>query len=158
MHFSVPIELPPKKLSYDWSDVYFLAEAEQSSFNDAKIITLKQEFRNLIYQQALDCVLKKYPNWGYTDNKRAENFLRKTERDLLKGCNGSVREFIEIIDDGTIKIVVDVDDINSGECVDKALGLYSMYRGNGREEFGKPVKFNPSQFDFNEFTEDEYLC
>jgi len=159
MHFSVPIELPPKKISYDWADVYFLAELEQSTYQDAKIITLKQSFRNQIYQQALDVVLSKYPHWGYTTNKRAENFLRKTERDLLKDCEGSVQEHIEILDNGTISIVVDVDDANSDAAIDRALEMYSMYRGNGaRENFGRPVTYDKSQFNFAEFVEDEYLC
>lgn len=158
MFYSVPIEVPKKKLSYDWSDVYFLAELENDPFADAKIISAKTEYTNIIHQQALAIVLKKYPNWGYTDNKRAENFLRKTERELLKQCKGEVRESISILEDGTIKFVVNVDDVNTDEAVERALNLYSMYRGRRIEYYGKPIKFKPSAFDFDQFEEDEFVC
>lgn len=158
-YYSVPITIPKKAISYDWSDIYFLAESEQDPFSDAKIVTAKNEYQSIIHLQALDIVFDKYPNWGYTNNKRAENFLRKTERELLKKCSGTIKESISYTEDGTIKIVVDVDDVNTDEAVERALNLFSMYRSDGgREEYGKPIKFKPSDFDFSQFEEDEYVC
>lgn len=158
-YFSVPINIPKPKVTFDWADVYFLAESENIDFNDAKIISAKNEFQSNIHQKALDIVLAKYPNWGYTDNKRAENFLRKTERELLKKCEGHVYEQISIERDGSIRIVVDVDDVNDDDTISKALDLFAMYRRDGKtQRFGKPINFQPSDFNFDQFEENEYLC
>lgn len=158
-YFSVPIEIPKKALSYDWSDVYFLAVSENEPFENAKIVSTKNAFRDLIYQQAISIVLDKYPNWGYRANKRAENFLRKTERQLLKQCDETIQESISMLDDGTIRIVVNVEDVMSDKAIDRALELFSMYKGAGAmETFGKAITFSASDFNFDCFDEDEYVC
>jgi hypothetical protein len=159
MFYSVPIEIPKKKPTYDWSDVYFLATSENQPFDQAKIITTKTAFRNQIYQQALSVVLDKYPNWGYRDNKRAENFLRKTERELLKKCEGSVCEGVTHLYDGTIQIVVNVDDVNTDEAIERALQLYSEFTSDNKSHrFEKQIKFSATDFNFDQFDEDEYVC
>lgn len=158
-YFSVPIEIPKPKVSFDWSDVYFLAESENQDFTDAKIVSAKNEFQSMIHQRALSIVLDKYPNWGYTDNKRAENFLRKTERELLKKCEGHVFEQVSVERDGSLRIVVDVEDVNDDDTITKALDLFAMYkRDKSVQTFGKPITFSPNDFDFDQFDEEEYLC
>ena len=160
MYFSVPITIPKKRISYDWSDAILLAESEHQPFTNTKIVSTKSEYRNIINAQAIDIVIAKYPDWRYRDNKRAENFLRKTERELLKKCDAVVYESVEVVVDGSIKIVVNCEDVSSDESVNLALNLFSMYRGDGEKiTFGKPIKFNPQTFSHEDVGNgDSYPC
>jgi hypothetical protein len=145
----------------DWCSIYFTAASDiNEKYENAKIVSTKQEYRRLIYDEALEKTIMKYPEWIYVSNKRAEVSLRTTERDMLFFGGASVRESVEINDMGTIIIIADVDDINSDAGTQRALELYGKYeykKTGTKQEFGKSIIFNTSDFDFNEFTESEYI-
>lgn len=140
--FSVPINKPTLAVPYDWNSIIFAAQSDGDQLSDVRIITTKTAYKDAVYEQALETVLTKYPDWGYRDNKRAEKHLRKVERELAKSKSVSVREFVDYREDGTYIVAVNVDDINGSDTLDRTLELISMYRKIGtKEEFGKPMQY-----------------
>lgn len=144
----VPLSVTPKRISYDWNDVYFLAQSIGEEFSTVRIISLCSYTMNCINEDAVQRVLIKYPNWGYVSNKRAENLLRKTEREMVYAKEHYARECIKVQEDGSLMVVIDVEDVTSDEAIERTLQLISMYTDYGNDQFfGLPKKIPTSFFE-----------
>lgn len=144
----VPLSIAPKRISYDWNDVYFLAQSLGDEFSSVRVVTLCSYVMNCINEDAVQKVLIKYPNWGYVSNKRAENLLRKTERELVYAKDHFARECIKVQEDGSLLVVIDIEDVNGDSAIDRTLQLISMYTEYGNDQyFGLPKKIPTSFFE-----------
>jgi hypothetical protein len=148
----------------DWNAIYFLsshlydrtvADAHYA-YTDAKIVSLPNELQRLANLSATSDTIKKYPDWPYKSNKRAENFLRRMERKHLLTGPSKVYESIEVMDNNTLRFVVDTT--NEEAIYDKALDLYMQWdQKTVYQQFGTPIQVKDLANHLTVYDEDK-LC
>lgn len=100
----------------DWPSVIFTAEATRSPFEDAEVISTRQQYTELARLAAVETILK---NQYELTLENVEQFARA----ISDQSKIFVQEYVEIGDEGNIIIGVDTLDIDSEQTLFHSLDM-----------------------------------